>query len=235
MAVRARTTPDGAHAVAVEMASPHPQYQGPSDPTRAAFCAPHGALTLRRSHGRWQGPHGTRGTVALCAALTLALQCTGCTRSSGRMELLAAFSDDTVVGELSATWTDATAADRSAPPGRQVHVRVQGVNRLADRLYVELREFRLVTADGNAVVVGNAACALAPQASGVVLEGEAWLTGSANNSVRGFRVDPLAVPLSDRGVAFYREFLLAQRPGAEADIDRVLAAYAAAPRCRAAE
>jgi hypothetical protein len=150
------------------------------------------------------------------------------------MELLAAFSDDTVVGELNATWTDAPPPNGSTHTGRRVHVRVQASNHLADRLYVELREFRLLTADGNAAVVGNAACALAPQASDVVLEGDVSLPGGASNSVRGFRVDPLAVPLSDRGVAFYREFLLAQRPGAAADIDRVLAAYAAAPPCRAA-
>ncbi len=193
----------------------------------------HDALTLGRSDGGWQARQGARRTV-LCAAVALTLQCAGCTRSSGRIELLAAFSDDTVVGELGATWSDASPPDRSAQTGRQVHVRVQASNHLADRLYVELRAFRLVTADGNAVVVGNAACALAPQASGVVLEGDAWLPGGAGNPVRGFRVDPLAVPLSDRGVAFYREFLLAQRPGAAADIDRVLAAYAAAPPCRAA-
>jgi hypothetical protein len=192
----------------------------------------HGALTLGRPHGGWQALHGAHRSV-LCAALTVALQCVGCTRSGGRMELMAAFSDDTVVGELSATWTDATASDRSAQPGRQVHVRVQVSNRLADRLYVELREFRLLTADGNTVTVGSAACALAPHAIGVMLERDVLFPANAGNSVRGFRVDPLAVPLSERGRAFYREFLLAQQPGSADHIDSVLAGYAASPPCAA--
>jgi hypothetical protein len=149
------------------------------------------------------------------------------------MELLAAFSDDTVVGDLSATWTDAPAADRSAQPDRPVHVRVQASNRLGDRLYVELREFRLVTADGNAVALGSAACTLAPEASGVMLERDVWIPGSASNSIRGFRVDPLAVPLSARGRAFYREFLLAQRPGTADEIDSLLAGYTASAPCAA--
>jgi len=41
------------------------------------------------------------------------------------------------------------------------------------------------------------------------------------------------VPLSERGRAFYREFLLRQRPDAAAQIDAELAAYASAPPCGA--
>ena len=154
------------------------------------------------------------------------------------MELLAAFSDDTVVGEIDARWTD-SGDRRDVATGAAEHkltFRVDVVNRLADPLYLRLRHFRLLLADGpREDSTAEVECALAPGTTPAVLSGAIWVTGEAAAAVRGFQVDALAVPLSERGRAFYREFLLGQRPGAAAAIDAELAAEAAAAPCRSRE
>jgi hypothetical protein len=166
--------------------------------------------------------------------LALLLAGAGCTRSHGTVELMAPFSDDTVVGALTATWRDAgewRLAGGPDTPERKVLFRVDAVNRLSDRLYVRLRDFRLL-ARGEAIdTAASAECTLAAGATDGVLAGALWVPASLAQRIGGFQIDRFAVPLSERGRAFYREFLLLQRPGAAAAIDTELAAYASAPPC----
>jgi hypothetical protein len=166
------------------------------------------------------------------------LLCAGCARSSGSVELMAAFSDDTVVGQLTARW-DAPSARRDATPaGRDctLALHVDALNRLSDPLYVRLRDVRLI-GPGGAYAVAPAAveCALAPGPTRGVLAGSVALPCTDATGVRAFRVDALAVPLSQRGRSFYREFLLGQRPSEAAAIDTEIAALAAAPPCRGSD
>lgn len=167
--------------------------------------------------------------------LGLALLCAGCAHSGGSLELLAPFSDDSVVGEITATWSAGGATRDVGSPvrtERQVEFRVEALNLLSDRLYVALHHFRLMTADGaTAESAASVECTLAAGERTAVLTGSLWIGGSAA-AIREFRVDHLAVPLSERGRAFYREFLLRQRPDAMAAIDAELAADAAAASCR---
>ena len=146
---------------------------------------------------------------------------------------MAPFSDDTVVGELTATWSDsgeerprAGTTDRE----RKVTFRVDAVNYLSDGLALRLRDFRLLAGGAAIDTAAVADCTLAPGATPRVLAGSVWVAASQARAIGGFQVERLAVPLSERGRAFYREFLLLQRPDAAA-IDAELAAYAAEPPC----
>jgi hypothetical protein len=173
-----------------------------------------------------------------CSGLLLSLLiAAGCTRSAATLELIAAFSDDTAVGELNATWRD-TGEERpgSAPNTRERKVifRVDAVNRLSDPLYLGLRDLRLLGPAGALAVPGAVACALAPGTTPGLLSGAVWVPARDAPGIHGFEISRFAVPLSERGRAFYREFLLRQRPGAAAAIDEEMAAYAAAAPCRAA-
>ena len=161
----------------------------------------------------------------------------GCARSESTVELMAPFSDDTEVGQLSAKWIPSGAERTHAGvTERELIVRVDAVNRLADRLYLRVRGLRLIGPSGP-LPAGDAGteCALAPGVTRAVLSGRVWVAEAETDAIRGFQVDRLAVPLSQRGRAFYREFLLSQRPAAAAAIDAELDAYAAAPPCRAGE
>jgi len=168
--------------------------------------------------------------------LLLLLVGVSCSRSSGSIELMPPFSDDTVVGELTASWADngrQRVADTAGSIQHQVGVRVDARNHLSDPLYIRLQHLRLVGPAGPVEAPeATIACTLAPGLTAGVLEGRVWLPASEAGSVRRFEVDHIAVPLSERGRAFYREFLLRQRPGDAAAIDVELAAFAAAPPCR---
>ncbi len=162
----------------------------------------------------------------------------GCARSESSVELMAPFSDDTKVGQLTARWM-ASGEERTnaGVTERAVIVRIDAVNRLADRLYLRLRGLRLLGPSGplpaGAAGVG---CTLAPGLTRAVLSGRVWVAAAEANAIRGVHVEHFAVPLSERGRAFYREFLLRQRPAATAAaVDAELDAYAAAPPCHAAE
>ena len=168
-------------------------------------------------------------------ALALLLAAAGCARSHGTVELMAPFSDDTVVGELTATWSDTgewrlpAAADN---PQRKVRFRVDAVNHLSAGLYLRLRDFRLLARGEVIDTAATVECTLAPGTTAGVISGALWVPASLAQRIGGFQIDRFAVPLSERGRAFYREFLLLQRPGAGLAIDTELAAYAAAPPCK---
>ena len=172
-------------------------------------------------------------------ALLVLLAAAGCKRSSGSIDLMPPFSDDTVVGQLTATWVDTgreRTSDTQGSRQHQVSVRIDARNRLSDPLYIRLRNLRLIATGGPvAAPEATAACTLAPGITTGVVKGRVWLPASEADSVRSFEIDHVAVPLSERGRAFYREFLLRQRPNDAAAIDAELAAFAAAPACVTAE
>jgi len=191
---------------------------------------------------RWHAPagrcYGSRMTAPWRRAALLVLLCAGCARSGGSVELLAPFSDDSVVGQLTASWheTGNVRAESAGEPGaREVAFRVDALNRLSDPLYLRLGDFRLTAADGtSAASAATIACALAPGATPAVLSGTLWMPAVEGAAIRGFRLDHFALPLSRLGRAFYREFLLQQGREAAA-IDAEMAAYGAAPGCHSAQ
>jgi hypothetical protein len=149
----------------------------------------------------------------------------GCSRSEQTIELKAAFSDDTVVGRLGASW-------RPAAEPRALDVRIEAVNELADRLYVRIQNVRLIGPDGPiAIPDADSQCTLPAKGKHALIETRARIPVDAA-SIRDIQVDQLAVPLSERGRAFYREFLLRKRGGPVREIDAELDAFAAAPPCR---
>lgn len=157
----------------------------------------------------------------------------GCSRSDQTVELKPAFSDDTVVGHLRPSWS-ATGRERVADGERQheLVVRVDAVNQLAEPLYLRLTSLRLVGPDGPIQAdQTRAECALPPGTTDGVVQASMWVPNL--DGIRGAEVDYFSVPLSERGRAFYREFLLRQRPGDTAAIDAEIAGYAAAPACAA--
>jgi hypothetical protein len=164
--------------------------------------------------------------------MTALLIVAGCARSKTTIDLLPPFSDDTVVGQLAITWSVGSAPAE----GRDCEVtfRVDASNRLADRLYLRLRDARVVGQDVHAATPAGIQCALAPGATTGVLVGGASMPCAEANRVRDLQVDHLVIPLSQRGQSFYREFLLRQRPADGAAIDAEIAVYAAAPACRPA-
>ena len=171
----------------------------------------------------------TCGARPLLAMLVLAA---GCARSEQTIDLKAAFSDETIVGHLRVAWR--AGQERSGADGAQraVTVRIDAANLLGDRLYLRLSGPRLI---GPQAPIGLAptpdACTLAAHGASTVLQATAWVPAADAPSIRGVAVERLAVPLSERGRAFYREFLLRQRGGPAATIDAELDAYAGAPPC----
>jgi hypothetical protein len=171
----------------------------------------------------------TWGARTLLALLALSA---GCARSEQTIDLKAAFSDDTIVGHLRATWS---AAQERTPGGgaqRAVTVRIAAVNLLADRLYLRVRGLRLI-GPNEPIGLGPppTACTLPAHGTSTVLQTTASVPAAAAAAIRGVDVEPLAIPLSERGRAFYREFLLRKRGGPVTAIDAELDAYAAAPPC----
>jgi hypothetical protein len=163
--------------------------------------------------------------------LVLLLGCLGCSRAEQTIDLKAAFSDETVVGELRPIWT-ASGEERDSPTGRErrMTLRVDAVNRLSDPVYLRLSNLRL-SAGKESIAPTATACALPPGRTEKVVQVDAWVAVGADERPT-IAVDYLAVPLSERGRAFYREFLLQQRPSDAAAIDAEIATYATAPQCR---
>jgi hypothetical protein len=157
---------------------------------------------------------------ALCGVFLLALL--GCRGEEPGEPLLAAFSGESRVGRLQASWGSAAAKQGT------VRYRVEVRNQLADSLYVRLERFRVL--DGT-TVVGAAdeavGCIVPAHGAATVLKGAIDLAAAGDR----FEVERFAVPLSERGRTFYREYRLRQRAEPTA-IDAEIAAYAAAPECR---
>lgn len=156
----------------------------------------------------------------------------GCTRSEQTIDLKAAFSDDTIVGHLAATWHTAEERTGENVAERAVTVRVDAVNLLADRLYLRLGGLRLIGPNRPiALDQTHSECAVPANGTSTVLQATAWVPAADASAIRGIEVEQLTVPLSERGRAFYREFLLRKRGGPVTTIEAELDSYAAAPPC----
>lgn len=159
----------------------------------------------------------------------------GCTHEAERVFLTAPFNERTEIGEVTADWRH-SGDERNVADGEsevRIAYRVDVRSRLHDPMYVELSDFRLVGTNG-ATTRGDGAtvkCKLEPGLSEGVLHGNVWVSKHAAERVRDFRVTHFAVPLSDRGRALYREWLLQRRPDETAAIDAEIAQLAAAPPC----
>ncbi len=159
--------------------------------------------------------------MALARLALLIVTLSSCRRAEPGIELIAAFSAESRVGRLTATWHDVGSG--------HVEYRVEVVNQLADPLYIRLGGFTLQrggTAVGHAA--DQSACVAPAGATVSPLAGQMTVDGGPAD---GFEVERFALPLSERGRSFYREYLLQRRPGDTAAIDAEIAAYARAPAC----
>ena len=164
----------------------------------------------------------------------------GCWRDSDGVYVTAPFNDQTKLAEIEAVWRNTgeerafADATRLAEPEVRFQYRVDVVNRLEDRLYVRIGNLELVDADS--LSLGSAAekinCVLDAGKTEALLDGSVWIPKRAAKKVADFRLERYGVPLSERGRAMYREWLLQTRPGEEAEIDADLTRYANTSPCR---
>jgi len=175
--------------------------------------------------------------IAYCAVLLLAAA--GCNRDEGKVILKPPFDAKAKVGEVTASWQPA-GEERAFAEGRKLaapQVRMQYQvnvrNRLSEKMFVRLSEFRLTDEDG--VELGKDAarvdCVLRVGDSTGVLRGEVWVAKDAADDVSEFAINHFVVPLSEVGQGHYREWVLQGRKGDEASVDAEIVSYAAAPAC----
>lgn len=176
------------------------------------------------------------GIAATFASIVLG----GCWRDSNGVYVTAPFNEATELAELHAVWRNTgeerAFADASRLDEAQVRFqyRVDVHNHLEERLYLQLGKFELL--DDARLSLGSAddgiRCVLAAGKIEGLLEGSVWVAKGSAEKVGGFRLDRFGVPLSERGRAMYREWLLQSRPEEGGAIDAELAVYASAPPCR---
>lgn len=170
--------------------------------------------------------------IAARSLLVVLALSAGCARSEPRAEqvteLKPVFSDETVVGELRSTWQ---AGSESGDGQGVLRLRIAAVNQLADGLYLRLRDVQVLGPNGALPVAASVeGCILPGNARLPLIEAAVVMPAADAAAVSGVAVDSLAVPLSERGRAFHREFLRRRRATLE-EIDAELDAYAAAPPC----
>ncbi|MBI1814587.1 MAG: hypothetical protein HYR72_06395 [Deltaproteobacteria bacterium] len=173
-----------------------------------------------------------------CLAFALAFGF-GCSRDGESVPVVAPFNAESKIGEVTAVWQNTSEerafADGTRLPEPQVRFqyRAEVHNRLHDKVFVRLTNFQLTDTQGLALATSPAtvACALAGDATVAVLAGELWVPKNGVDAVRRFSVSPFVVPLSERGRALYREWLLQGRTDKAAAVDAEIAGYAAAPAC----
>jgi hypothetical protein len=140
-----------------------------------------------------------------------------------------------VTAEWKATDDERAFADARRLPEPEVRVRyrVDLRNDLEEKVFVRLEAFTLVDTDGLTLGADGAevACTLGTGAVEGVLAGDVWLPKRALERVQTFRVGQLAVPLSERGRALYREWRMAGQSGAAAAVDAEITGFAASPPC----
>ena len=176
----------------------------------------------------------------LLPALALLPVLAACSQGDEGVELTAPFNAETEVADVTAIWTNSgqerTTAGETAlkEPEVRVRYRVDVRNRLKGRLFVHLANFRLMDDQGKELSsdTQSAECTVGAGTTEGVLDGAVWVPKSAIDKTKEFRVDHFSVPLSARGRALYRQYLLERRPGAAAAIDAELARYVAAPPCK---
>lgn len=154
----------------------------------------------------------------------------GCHRSEPGLFVTAPFNDETKIAKVEAHWQAAGAA---SPEGETLHYEVRVANKLADRLFVRLGTFALTDARGTVLASGGdeRSCVVPASADVVVLTGDIALSPGAAARVADFRVSRFGVPLSERGRAIYREFLLQSEKYTEPQVDAEIATYMRAAPC----
>lgn len=184
---------------------------------------------------------GRRAAVlGLGLAIALAVLA-GCTRDGGEgVPLAAPFDEVRVFGTVTAAW-QATDEERAfaggvrlAAPEVRVRYRLDVETELEDKAFIRLSGFTLVDEDGHALgdpAPETVACTLGSGRLERVLAGDVWIPESAVARINGFRVERLAVPLSERGRGLYHAWRLEGRPDAAPAVDAEIAGYAAAPPC----
>ena len=163
-----------------------------------------------------------------------------CSRDEGAVVLTPPYADDKI-GDVSAVWSN-TGEERAFAEGRRLdgpevrfRYRVDVRNRLQEKVFLRLDEFSLIAADGLEIAKDRARveCALNAGRTTGVLSGEIWVPKRRVQEVQRFHIRHISVPLSERALASYREWLLQGRPGAAAEIDAEINLAAAAPSCMA--
>ena len=126
-------------------------------------------------------------------------------------------------------------ATRLDEPEIRVRYSLDVESDLQTKAFVQLKEFTFLDEDGLALATDmtEIACTLAAGTTEAVLSGDVWVPRTATARIDDFRVAYHTVPLSERGLALYREWQLQGRPNAAAEIDADIARYAAAPPCTA--
>ena len=165
----------------------------------------------------------------------------GCSRDPHTLPLATPWDARSTLGEVHAAWNSSgeerafANAMRLKEPQVQFRYRVDVNNRSGDKLFVRLANFQLAGGQGLEVAADTARieCTLAAGETPGVLAGELWVPRSQVDKIDGFRISALAVPLSDRGRARYRDWLKEGRTEKGADVEAELAQYAAAPACAA--
>lgn len=177
--------------------------------------------------------------LARVVAFSSLLLVAGCWRDSNGVYVTAPFNEKTKLAEVSAVWRNTGETRAFAEATRldeeevRFQYRVDVENRLEDKLYLRVGKLELL--DENGLSLGDATeevkCVLGAGESQALLKGSVWVPKRSAAMVESFGIDEFGVPLSDRGRAMYREWLLQGRPGEGEAIDAELAAYAAAPGC----
>lgn len=173
---------------------------------------------------------------ATTTLLTLLLA--ACSHDNGH-PLSPPFDDRTVLGSVSAVWTETSdqrgfaEGDRLQQPQVRLQYRVDVRNRTNQKVFIRLGNFQLVDAQGLPLGADQASieCDLPDGQLNGVLRGDVWLPIDARRKVSGFRIASLAIPLDDKGRDKYRAWQLQGRPDAGAEIDKEIARLAAAPTC----
>jgi hypothetical protein len=181
--------------------------------------------------------HIRSSLIAHCSLLLVLTA--GCNRDGGKIILNPPFDGKAKVGEVTATW-QATGEERAFAEGRKLatpevrlQYRVDLRNRLADKMFLRLADFRLTNKSGAELGKDTARveCVLAVGDSSGVLRGDVWVPKDSADDVDGFGLTHLAIPLSEIGQGHYREWMLQGRKGDAASVDAEIAGYAAAPAC----
>lgn len=178
---------------------------------------------------------GLRSVLVLGGAILAS----GCWGNSNGVYLTAPFNQETELAQVSAVWRDTgeersfADASRLEEPQVRFQYRVDVDNLLHDKLYVQLGKLELLDDDGLSLGAAReeVRCVLGPGKKEGILKGSVWVSKGAARKVDGFGLDRFGVPLSERGRAMYREWLLQGRPEDGPAIDAEIAGYASAPAC----
>lgn len=183
--------------------------------------------------------HHRMRSVLIVHCSWLFLLAAGCNRDKGKIILNPPFDGKAKIGEVTATW-NATGEERAFADGRKLAMpqvrmqyRVNVKNRLADKMFVRLSEFRLTGQGGTELGkdTARAECVLSVGDSPGVMRGDVWVNKNAAGDVRDYALTHFAVPLSELGQGHYREWMIQGRKAEAAAVDGELASYAAAPAC----